>query len=84
MVVNAHGFDLFLCSSANATPAFEGRGGEHLAAELSRFLSLAHSPVFNLSKLCIVPGQSCWKLFVDVLILECGGKHHTNYLPILF
>lgn len=63
-----------LYSSANATPAFEGRGGEHLAAELSRFLCLAHGPVFNLSKLCIVPGQSCWKLFVDVLILECGGK----------
>lgn len=64
----------FLRSSANATPAFEGRGGEQLAAEISRFLYLAHSPVYNLSKLCIVPGQSCWKLFVDVLILECGGK----------
>lgn len=61
-------------SSANATPAFEGRGGEQLAAELSRFLFQAHSPVFDLSKLCIVSGQSCWKLFVDVLILECGGK----------
>ncbi|XP_022179635.1 exosome complex component RRP42 isoform X2 [Myzus persicae] len=66
--------EYFVDCSANATPAFEGRGGEHLAAELSRFLSLAHGPVFNLSKLCIVPGQSCWKLFVDVLILECGGN----------
>lgn len=70
-----------MCSSANATPAFEGRGGEHLAAELSRFLFLAHSPVFNLSNLCIVPGQSCWKLFVDVLILECGGK---DLIEVLF
>ncbi|XP_050443504.1 exosome complex component RRP42 isoform X2 [Adelges cooleyi] len=70
-----HGkIEYFVDCSANATPAFEGRGGEQLAAELSRFLYLAHSPVFDLSKLCIVPGQSCWKLFVDVLILECGGN----------
>lgn len=66
-------------SSANATPAFEGRGGEQLAAELSRFLYLAHSPILNLSKLCIVSGQSCWKLFVDVLILECGGKNCSAF-----
>lgn len=70
---------IFFFSSANATPAFEGRGGEQLAAELSRFLSLAHNPVFNLSKLCIVSGQSCWKLFVDILILECGGKTMLFY-----
>ncbi|XP_050548413.1 exosome complex exonuclease RRP42-like, partial [Daktulosphaira vitifoliae] len=67
--------EYFVDCSANATPAFEGRGGEQLAAELSRFLYLAHSPILNLSKLCIVSGQSCWKLFVDVLILECGGKN---------
>lgn len=75
-----------MISSANATPAFEGRGGEQLAAELGRFLSLAHSPVFNLSKLCIVSGQSCWKLFVDILILECGGKVYFNsniILPVI-
>jgi len=72
-------FYFYFCSSANATPAFEGRGGEQLAAELGRFLSLAHNPVFNLNKLCIVTGQSCWKLFVDILILECGGRLYNNY-----
>ncbi|KAJ8881175.1 hypothetical protein PR048_017648 [Dryococelus australis] len=63
-------------SSANATPAFEGRGGEELAVEISNSLARSYqSPQsFNLTALNIMPGQQCWKLYVDILILECGGN----------
>lgn len=65
---------LFKFSSANATPAFEGRGGEDLANEISSALLKAYD-VLPLNNLCIVPGFSCWKLYVDILILECGGNY---------
>lgn len=57
-------------SSANATPEFEGRGGEDLALELSDTLTNAYeSPLaFDLRSLCILPGQHCWKLYVDILV----------------
>lgn len=68
--------EFFVDCSANATPDFEGRGGEDLAVEISNTLSSAyHSPkVFDLRKLCIVKGKKCWKLYVDILLLECGGN----------
>ncbi|KAF9993311.1 Exosome complex component RRP42 [Entomortierella chlamydospora] len=28
----------------------------------------------NLSKLCIIPGQQCWVLFVDALVMDYGGN----------
>ena len=85
-----------LCSSAaNATPAFEGRGGEALATSISRLLARSYSSTeaLDLSKyllkisenqqradfqlfyrLCVLAGASCWVLYVDVLVLEMGGK----------
>lgn len=68
--------EFFVDCSANATPDFEGRGGEDLAVQIANTLSAAyHSPAaFDLKKLCIVKGRKCWKFFVDVLILECGGN----------
>lgn len=57
-------------SSANATPEFEGRGGEELGVELSNTLY----KVFNnkhsvdLKGLCISAGEHCWVLYVDVLV----------------
>lgn len=60
----------YASSSANATPEFEGRGGEDLALELSDTLANAYeSPLaFDLKPLCILPGQQCWKLYVDILV----------------
>ena len=56
-------------SSANATPEFEGRGGEDLANEISRFLHRAYSAgALNLEELCVVSGQQCWILYVDILV----------------
>lgn len=57
-------------SSANATPEFEGRGGEELGVELSNKLykvfNNRHS--LDLRSLCICPGEHCWVLYVDVLV----------------
>ncbi|GLH08754.1 Exosome complex component RRP42 [Gryllus bimaculatus] len=68
--------EFFVDCSANATPAFEGRGGEELGTEISNSLSRAYqsSYAFDLTTLCILPGQQCWKLYIDILILECGGN----------
>lgn len=57
-------------SSANATPQFEGRGGESLAMELADTLMNAYeSPsAFDLTSLCILPRTQCWKLYVDILV----------------
>lgn len=68
--------EFFVDCSANATPVFEGRGGESLALEISNTLAKAYSSplVFDLKRLSILRHQQCWKLYVDVLILECGGN----------
>jgi len=62
--------------SANATPEFEGRGGEQLAMSISSMLTRAysHPSCLDLSTLCIIPQQKCWILYVDILLLECGGN----------
>ncbi len=69
--------EFFVDCSANATPDFEGRGGESLATEISRTLAKAYSDpsIFDLKKqLCVLPGSQCWVLYVDILILECCGN----------
>lgn len=64
--------EFFVDCSANATPQFEGRGGEELAMEIANALANAYkSPgAFDLKPLCIVPKQHCWKLFVDILVIS--------------
>ncbi|XP_049879720.1 exosome complex component RRP42 [Pectinophora gossypiella] len=68
--------EFFVDCSANATPEFEGRGGEQLASSISNMLQKAYhsSQAFNLKQLCILEGKQCWKLYIDILILECGGN----------
>ncbi|KAK3732056.1 hypothetical protein RRG08_026443 [Elysia crispata] len=68
--------DFFIDCSANATPAFEGRGGEDLGSEISAMLTRAYScpSAVDFHSLCVLPGQQCWLLYVDVLLLECGGN----------
>lgn len=55
---------------------FEGRGGEELALEISNCLRITYaSPLaFDLKSLCILPKHQCWKLYVDILILQCAGN----------
>uniref|UniRef100_A0A336LSB5 Ribosomal RNA-processing protein 42 n=1 Tax=Culicoides sonorensis TaxID=179676 RepID=A0A336LSB5_CULSO len=68
--------EFFVDCSANATPEFEGRGGEELALEIANTLNKAFSSsnAFNLKNLCILSKKQCWKLYIDILILECGGN----------
>ncbi|KAI1300538.1 Exosome complex component RRP42 [Mortierella claussenii] len=37
-------------------------------------LSSSGAGGINLSKLCIIPGQQCWILFVDALVMDYGGN----------
>ena len=65
---------MLLCSSvpssALASPEFEGRGGEELGHHMAHLLSQAyqHHSAIDRESLCIIPGQQCWILYVDVLV----------------
>ncbi|PIK58092.1 hypothetical protein BSL78_05006 [Apostichopus japonicus] len=62
--------------SANASPEFEGRGGDDLSVEMStRFAEVFRTQsVLDLVSLGIIDGQCCWILYVDIVVLECGGN----------
>lgn len=68
--------EFFVDCTANATPAFEGKGGDDLATEISNTLVIAYQTrnAFDLRTLCILPHKKCWKIYVDILILQCGGN----------
>uniref|UniRef100_A0A8C3KBX7 Exosome component 7 n=1 Tax=Calidris pygmaea TaxID=425635 RepID=A0A8C3KBX7_9CHAR len=68
--------EFFVDCSANATPEFEGRGGEELGTEIANTLYRVFSSEssVDLKSLCINPREHCWVLYVDVLLLECGGN----------
>lgn len=60
--------------SPNASPDFQGRGGDDIAIGISDFLSRAWNQSHQLLKnLVIVEERYYWKLYIDLLILECGG-----------
>merc|ERR1712136_462769 len=65
-----HGrLEFFVDCSANATPEFEGRGGEELANQIAKFLHQAYSSSdsLNLTDLCVLPNLQCWVLYIDIL-----------------
>jgi len=68
--------EFFVDCSANAAPEFEGKGGDELGTEISNVLATAYqsSNAIDLRKLSILPHQKCWKIYVDILILQCGGN----------
>ncbi|CAH2283205.1 exosome complex component RRP42 [Pelobates cultripes] len=68
--------EFFADCSANATPEFEGRGGEELGTEIAHVLYKIFDNKSSLDRksLCIQPREHCWVLYVDVLLLECGGN----------
>ena len=82
-------------SSANATPEFEGRGGEELASEISNMLLRVYG-CLDLQKLCIIPKQQCWVLYIDILVKidlgnycmlhtkTAGGHHGRNRMVVGF
>ena len=62
----------FVFSCANATPEFEGHGGEELAESLSSTMAKVYtSPgCLDLKSLCLVKREQCWLLNVDILVSE--------------
>jgi exosome complex component RRP42 len=67
-------FTVECCPSAS--PEFEGRGAEDLNLELAQAMEnlMKHPGALDLKSLCLAPGQLCWIIFVDVLILDSGGN----------
>lgn len=70
-------------SSPSASQQFEGRGAD----DLNTALTLSLDRLFNgpqngldLSKLCIVPGQQCWVIYVDAMvkILKDEQERHKD------
>ncbi|OCT75978.1 hypothetical protein XELAEV_18031165mg [Xenopus laevis] len=55
---------------------FEGRGGEELGTEIAFMLYkiFDNRSSIDLESLCIQAREHCWVLYVDVLLLECGGN----------
>lgn len=79
---------VFLSSSANAAPEFEGRGGEDVATEMSKLLThayLASRSCLDLKLLCIRPAHYSWLLYIDVVVsrrfIVCSFA--TMIVPIL-
>ncbi|XP_032017726.1 exosome complex component RRP42 isoform X2 [Hylobates moloch] len=68
--------EFFVDCSASATPEFEGRGGDDLGTEIANTLYriFNNKSSVDLKTLCIGPREHCWVLYVDVLLLECGGN----------
>lgn len=66
--------EFFADFSANASPAFEGYGGEETVNELVAILNNAITPTLNLKSLCVIPGKSVWTIYIDILILEFESK----------
>lgn len=66
--------EFFVDCSANATPDFEGRGGDNLATELSRTLAKAYADASVFDYKTLQGDTYSWTLNVDILILEVGGN----------
>ncbi|XP_072169225.1 exosome complex component RRP42-like [Diadema setosum] len=68
--------EFFVDFSANASPKFEGRGGTELATEIANMLGMVYKDEKKLDykSLCVIPRQCCWTLYVDIVVLECGGN----------
>ncbi|XP_068092430.1 exosome complex component RRP42 [Hyperolius riggenbachi] len=68
--------EFFVDCSANAAPEFEGRGGEELGTEIANMLYkiFDNKSSVDLESLCILPCEHCWALYIDVVLLECGGN----------
>ena len=89
IIYNKHVCDaiLFISSSANADPKFEGRGGEELANEISTMLLRAYSHIgcLDLASLSVIPHKQCWLLYLDVLVSHSKNELQSNcHLQVFF
>ncbi|CAO3692917.1 unnamed protein product [Rhizopus stolonifer] len=63
--------------SPSASQQFEGRGAD----EINNSLTMAIDRIFNgpqsgldLQKLCIIPGQQCWIIYIDAMVMDAAGN----------
>ncbi|ORY95595.1 ribosomal protein S5 domain 2-type protein [Syncephalastrum racemosum] len=63
--------------SPSASQQFEGRGAD----DINNQLTLSMDRLFNgpqsgidVSSLCIIPGQQCWVIYIDAMVMDCGGN----------
>ncbi|CEG64195.1 hypothetical protein RMATCC62417_01216 [Rhizopus microsporus] len=63
--------------SPSASQQFEGRGAD----EINNSLTMAVDRLFNgpqsgldLEKLCIIPGQQCWIIYIDAMVMDAAGN----------
>ncbi|VDN60515.1 unnamed protein product [Dracunculus medinensis] len=68
--------NFYVDCSANATPLFEGKGGQEFGEEIASALYAAYDNSFAISDLSklIVSSMHAWKLYVDIVVLQCGGN----------
>jgi PREDICTED: similar to exosome complex exonuclease RRP42 len=66
--------EFFVDISANASPFFEGKGGQNISNEIKSLFDHSFLDCQFLNELCIIEGQTVWCIFVDILILETGSK----------
>lgn len=66
--------------SPNATPLFVARGGDELANEIKGMITRCYRNNFaiDLQELCIIKSKQCWIIYVDILLLECGGNLYDS------
>ncbi|CAO3623742.1 unnamed protein product [Cunninghamella blakesleeana] len=64
-------------SSPSASQQFEGRGAD----DINNYLTLALDRLYNgpqsgidFEKLCIIPGQQCWVIYIDAMVMDCAGN----------
>ncbi|KAG0171825.1 Exosome complex component RRP42 [Apophysomyces sp. BC1034] len=63
--------------SPSASQQFEGRGADDLNNSLTLALDrLLNGPQsgLDLAKLCIIPGQQCWVIHIDAMVMDCAGN----------
>ncbi|MFH4976244.1 hypothetical protein AB6A40_002953 [Gnathostoma spinigerum] len=66
----------YIDCSANATPSFEGKGGQDFATEIACALEAAYDNDLllpDLKRLILSP-YHVWRITVDIVILQCGGN----------
>jgi len=59
------------CSSPIASQQFARRGADDFNNELTQMLDrVLNGPQsgLNLEKLCIIPGQQCWIVYIDAIV----------------
>ncbi|TAN43396.1 MAG: exosome complex protein Rrp42, partial [Candidatus Methanoperedens sp.] len=59
-----------------ASPVFESGPPREDAIELARVVDrgIRESRCVDLSKLCVIPGEKVWMVFIDVHVLDDGGN----------